>query len=51
MENKLMYECWRLGFKIPKIIEYFSENGVYITEWDVELLFRKVIESYFEKGE
>lgn len=48
MNRKLMYNCWRMGYKTPKIIEYFGERGVYITEFDIEELFRSVVEEYHE---
>lgn len=43
-----MFNCWRLGLKTNKIIEYFGDKGVYITEGDIEPLFKSVVDEYFE---
>lgn len=47
-KEELMLECWRRGFKANAIIEHFTNNGIYISEFDVEPLFRKVFEEYFK---
>lgn len=48
MDRKLMYDCWRLGLRTNKIIEYFGDRGIYITEYDTEPLFKSVVKEYFE---
>jgi len=39
-----MMTCWKKGFKLPKVMEYFSDQGIYITEYDVQDIFSYVFE-------